>query len=506
MDGGDGAGIAVPYQYGDAVSGSNGDRPSGLLSFGFGAGNHAITLKSEEAGRRAVGKCHQRAVDLETSVQVLWIEPDGCSEATEIFGHILRAIDRPVPPSDGAVEVEGVKGGGAYSADSGREPVFEAMRGEIFGFVNIRFVNYHDMPNVMLVQDPLIGRTILNGQFEILEKIGAGGMGSVYKAAQSGMERMVAVKILHPKLVTRIDLVSRFRREARAMSQLTHPNTVKVLLYGELEDGLLYIVMEYLQGKNLNQLLRASGPMSLNRALIILIQACGALHEAHEAGIVHRDLKPENIFVCSNAEFPDFTKVLDFGLAKVTERQIRAESLVLTQEGMIFGTPEFMSPEQAEGKTLTPASDIYSLAVILYEILTGKLPFEAKNPMQYLQLHVGEPPIPLRERVANLEFPVVLEHILQRALAKRPEDRFASAAEFALAMESVLVKRDGDDVRRGSAELRPLGFPVGFSQYAPAGNRPLRLTWKYAPLAIVALVCLTLGALIAVGLMTFTYD
>src|SRR5439155_13254889 len=140
-------------------------------------------------------------------------------------------------------------------------------------------------------QDPFIGRDILNGQFQILQKIGSGGMGSVYKALQPAMNRMVAIKILHPKLASRKDLVSRFRREAKAMSHLTHPNTVRVLLYGELDDGSLYIVMEYLEGKNLNQTVRAEGPMAYERALPILIQVCGALEEAHRTGIVHRDLK-----------------------------------------------------------------------------------------------------------------------------------------------------------------------------------------------------------------------
>jgi len=159
------------------------------------------------------------------------------------------------------------------------------------------------------------------------------------------MNRMVAGKIPHPKLANRKDLVSRFRREARAMSHLTHPNTVKVLLYGELEDGSLYIVMEYLEGKNLNQSVRKEGPMAAERAVPIMIQVCGALQEAHTQGIVHRDLKPENIFLSTNGGLRDFPKVLDFGLAKVTERELRPGSVMLTQEGMVFGTPEFMSPE-----------------------------------------------------------------------------------------------------------------------------------------------------------------
>ncbi len=288
----------------------------------------------------------------------------------------------------------------------------------------------------MRPQDPNIGRDILGGQFQILQKIGSGGMGSVYKAAQPAMNRMVAVKILHPKLANRKDLVSRFRREARAMSHLTHPNTVKVLLYGELEDGSLYIVMEYLDGKNLNQSVRKDGPMGADRAVPIMIQVCGALQEAHAQGIVHRDLKPENIFLSTNGGLRDFPKVLDFGLAKVTERELRPGSVMLTQEGMVFGTPEFMSPEQAQGKTLDARSDIYSLAVILYEMLTGKLPFEARTPMEYIQHHITKLPLHLDTRVPGKTFPEGLGDVLAKALEKRPEDRYPSAAHFAEALKT----------------------------------------------------------------------
>lgn len=297
-------------------------------------------------------------------------------------------------------------------------------------------------------QDPFIGRDVLNGQFQILQKIGSGGMGSVYKALQPAMNRMVAIKILHPKLASRKDLVSRFRREARAMSHLTHPNTVKVYLYGELEDGSLYIVMEYLDGKNLNQTVRSEGPLPLERGLPILIQACNALEEAHRAGIIHRDLKPENIFLSQQGGMKDFAKVLDFGLAKVTEREMRPGSIILTQEGMVFGTPEFMSPEQAQGKALTPGSDIYSLAVILYEVLTGKLPFDAKNPMEFIQLHVTTKPKPINERVPGKTFPPLLWTVLSKALEKKSDDRYKSAAEFAHSLQAVL---------NGQTEVSPFG-------------------------------------------------
>jgi serine/threonine protein kinase len=330
-------------------------------------------------------------------------------------------------------------------------------------------------------QDPFIGRDVLNGQFQILQKIGSGGMGSVYKALQPAMNRMVAIKILHPKLASRKDLVSRFRREARAMSHLTHPNTVKVYLYGELEDGSLYIVMEYLEGKNLNQTVRSEGPMTIERGLPILIQACNALDEAHRAGIIHRDLKPENIFVTSQGGMKDFAKVLDFGLAKVTEREMRPGSIILTQEGMVFGTPEFMSPEQAQGKSLTPGSDIYSLAVILYEVLTGKLPFDAKNPMEFIQLHVTTKPKPINERVPGKTFPPLLWTVLSKALEKKSDDRYQSAAEFAHALQAVL---------NGATEVPPFQDGTPRPVMPSQGNVP-------TPLAQAAVALPGAGAMTA---------
>jgi serine/threonine protein kinase len=318
------------------------------------------------------------------------------------------------------------------------------------------------------------------------------------------MNRLVAIKILHPKLANRKDLVSRFRREARAMSQLSHPNTVKVFMYGELEeDGALYIVMEFLDGKNLNQTVRKEGPMPAERAIPILVQACGALEEAHRMGIVHRDLKPENIFLCQQGTLTDYPKVLDFGLAKVTEQQMRPGSIILTQEGMVFGTPEFMSPEQAQGRTLDARSDIYSLAVILYEVLTGKLPFLAKTPMEYIQKHVMEAPILLNQRVPERQFSPGLEAVLAKALAKRPEDRYQSAAEFAEALRPY-GSNDGRSYSQSSGPypVSPPVMPGGQPIASPAGLQKAKGSRPGAGLLIgVATACLVLGVLLAVLFM-----
>ena len=358
-------------------------------------------------------------------------------------------------------------------------------------------------------KDNFIGREILNGQFQIVQKIGTGGMGSVYKASQPAMNRMVAIKILHPKLANRKDLVSRFRREARAMSQLTHPNTVKVFMYGELEeDGALYIVMEFLEGKNLNQTVRKEGPMPPDRAVPVLVQVCGALEEAHQMGIVHRDLKPENIFLCKQGGMANFPKVLDFGLAKVTEQQMRPGSIILTQEGMVFGTPEFMSPEQAQGKTLDARSDLYSLAVILYEVLTGKLPFLAKTPMEYIQKHVMEPPILLNQRVPERQFPPGLEAVLNKALAKKPEDRFQSAAEFAEALrpfgsEHQLYHDPSSGRFVVNSTPQPAAVLAPSNLTMPAISSPGKRPGAGLLIGVAA-ACLVIGVLLAVVYMRLT--
>jgi serine/threonine protein kinase len=359
----------------------------------------------------------------------------------------------------------------------------------------------------MRPKDPFIGRTILDGQFRIVQKIGTGGMGSVYKADQPAMNRMVAIKILHPKLVNRKDLTSRFRREARAMSQLTHPNTTKVFMYGELpEDGSLYIVMEMLEGKNLNQTVRRGGPMSAERAIPILVSVCGALEEAHHLGIVHRDMKPENIFICQQAGLKDYPKVLDFGLAKVTEAQMKPGSVILTQEGMVFGTPEFMSPEQAQGKTLDARSDIYSLAVILYEALTGKLPFSARTPMEYIQKHVMEQPIPLNQRVEGKSFPAPLEGVINKALSKEPGDRYQTAAEFAEALQQSL---EPDATTPPVSQVQPsTPEPAAVEPPTPAppvagSAEPVQRGPGTGLLIGVAAGCLLVGVILAVVIMRY---
>jgi len=346
--------------------------------------------------------------------------------------------------------------------------------------------------------EDLIGKEIL-GQFRILERIGRGGMGEVYKAEQPAMDRMVAIKILHEKLAARPDLVSRFRREARAMSRLSHPNTVRVFLYGQLENtGQLYIAMEYLEGMDLARITRRDGPMEHVRASKIIIQVLGALEEAHGVGVIHRDLKPENILLTTQGGITDFPKVLDFGLAKIKEQHPRPGSLVLTREGMVFGTPEFMSPEQARGETLDGRSDVYSMGVIFYEMLTARLPFPRCKPMEYISHHINTPPIPVTERRPELNLPKELDPIMAKALEKNRENRYATAKDFAEALQAVIPRaaRSGPMHAIPSATRGDPTQPQRISSPAPAPEPEKSRGGKGLVIALLAVIAALLIAVI----------
>jgi eukaryotic-like serine/threonine-protein kinase len=344
----------------------------------------------------------------------------------------------------------------------------------------------------------LIGKELL-GQFRVIERVGRGGMGEVYKAEQPAMDRMVAIKILHAKLARRPDLVSRFRREARAMSRLSHPNSARVFLYGQLEEtNQLYIVMEYLDGVDLARLVRRDGPVEIHRAIRILIQVLGALEEAHSVGVIHRDLKPENILLTQQGGLKDFPKVLDFGLAKIQESKPRPGSMVLTREGMVFGTPEFMSPEQARGEILDARSDVYSVALIFYELTTGKLPFPRSKPMEYISHHINTEPIPIGQRNPSLSLPEALNAIVGRALEKNRDKRYQSAREFSDALRTVLppsmqdITQQTSIVKKSSAAAtKPMTRPR--VEKSPPQNR---IAGKGVLIALVAIIVVLVGVVI----------
>jgi serine/threonine-protein kinase len=277
--------------------------------------------------------------------------------------------------------------------------------------------------------DPLVGQT-LDEKYRIEQRLGEGGMGAVYRARHLQMDRPVAIKVLHENLVEDEAARIRFQREARAAVRLQHQNAIAVTDFGETSDGYNYIVMELLEGPTLREILAKEAPIETARAISIMLQASAAVAVAHEAGIIHRDLKPANIIVTQSPEVPAVVKVLDFGVAKLAAGALDDDegTITLRQAGSFIGTPRYMAPEQYNGHELTPAADVYSLGVILYEMLTGMAPFTGSSPVEIAAKHVNNPPHSPRKIVAAI--PEDVERVVLHALEKQPEERPANGAEF----------------------------------------------------------------------------
>ena len=280
--------------------------------------------------------------------------------------------------------------------------------------------------------DPMIGRTIA-GRYEVLSLLGRGGMGAVYKARQPSVQRMIALKVLLKEFADNETVIKRFHQEALAASRLTHPNTISVYDFGQSEDGILYMAMEFLKGMSLADAVRG-GPMPPKRVTHIMRQVCKSLAEAHRAGIIHRDLKPDNIFLTDIQGERDYVKVLDFGVAKL--REYEGKEGTLTQAGMIFGTPKYMSPEQARSTDLDARSDVYALGVILYEMLLGQAPFSGDNPLSILIAHVNETPRSFAEVNPQAKLPAPLEAVVMRAMAKKADARCQTVEELHAQLEA----------------------------------------------------------------------
>lgn len=306
--------------------------------------------------------------------------------------------------------------------------------------------------------DPLLGR-VINDRFRILSVIARGGMGKVYRAEQAPLGRIVALKVLQPNYKGENDpeFDKRFFLEASIVSKLHHPHTVTLYDYGQTTDGVYFMAMEYLEGRTLQRLLRDEGAVEPARALRMLLQTCRALREAHGLGVIHRDLKPANIFLIEHDEDPDFVKVLDFGLLKRTDED---PDEALTQTGLFMGSPKYMAPEQIRGERVSPATDVYSLGVILYEMLTGKVPFDRPSSVNLLMAHVTDPVPALGETNPAVSVTPAVEALVYRCLAKSPDERFASMNELIAAVKTA--------VPTGLT-----GFSTGTGEFASSGPSPM---------------------------------
>jgi serine/threonine protein kinase len=310
--------------------------------------------------------------------------------------------------------------------------------------------------------DALIGRTIAN-KFVIESLLGSGAMGAVYRARQTALDKIVAIKVLHGEHADDAQFAARFQREAKAASRLNHPNSMTVIDYGEEPDGLLYIAMEYLDGENLLGLLKRDFPLAPARTADLLMQTLAALAVAHDMGVVHRDLKPENIMVLHGTDDDgnpaDVVKVCDFGIAKITDSRAykrdgsdRVSEAPVTTAGFLVGTPEYMSPEQGKGEKLDSRSDLYSVGVILYQLLTNVVPFDAENAIGVVLTHITEEPE--RPSLVNPGADRRLEAVCLRALRKVPADRYQTAREMRGDLRAAI------DGSRGTPTSTPAPLPA----------------------------------------------
>jgi serine/threonine-protein kinase len=313
---------------------------------------------------------------------------------------------------------------------------------------------------------------LLDGRYRVDAILGVGGMGRVYKAEHTGIGRIVAIKVLHARLGGSKEAAQRFQREAMASGRLDHPNIVGVSDFGTLDDGSLYLVMEALEGEPLGKRLEREKRIPWPEALSIIRAVLAGLKHAHDKGVVHRDIKPDNIFL-ARKDGETVVKILDFGIAKLYAGN--ADDPATTRAGLTVGTPAYLSPEQAVGGAITPASDLYSTSVVLYEMLTGRAPFTDDDPMAMLRAHVSQDPPPFAEVAPDLELPPGIEAVLNRGLAKVSAERIGNALEYMQALDDA-VRAAGYDpvvvVPRVSSQLAIQSGPHRFPTPLPMFMTP----------------------------------
>lgn len=339
------------------------------------------------------------------------------------------------------------------------------------------------------VVDPLIGRE-LNGKFSLTELIAKGGMGAVYKAKQAPLGRLCAVKVLTPKADQPESFSANFHKrfflEASTAARLTHPNTVTIYDYGKTTDGVYFMAMEYLEGATLAKAIKRDGPFSEERAIHIGLQICRSLREAHAMGVIHRDIKPANVYLIEHGDEVDFVKVLDFGLVKDIEPDANTEEL--TQAGLFMGSPRYMSPEQIQGLSVDTRGDIYSLGIVLYEMVAGRPPFDKGNSIEILMGHMKVTPPALREINPLCQVSQSFEDVILRCLAKNPSDRFSSMDELMVALRQCAKQLTGGTLF-ATAEYQAVsgsgshtvGTSSGHHVFTASGSHSVPLAAPVAP-------------------------
>lgn len=342
-------------------------------------------------------------------------------------------------------------------------------------------------------QDPMIG-VQLAGKYKIKELIGQGAMGRVYLAIQESIDRQVAIKILHQHLMEDRRVAKRFAREAQAASRFNHPNSISIIDFGQTEHDSLYIAMEYITGSDLADIISRDAPLAVDRTVRIAVQVLSALQLAHSNNIIHRDLKPENIMLAEGMPgHKDFVKVCDFGIAKIQQPAGDNRESALTMFGMICGTPYYMSPEQAKGEELDGRSDLYSMGIILYEMLTGKVPFLGSTPVEVIARHLTDLPVPPSKSHPELNIPRAIEKVIMMSLSKKREDRFDCAQKMSEAIERALKEAEFQaDLQRvlNDADTpvivgTPLLTPARGEQIRPPIASPARATNRGAVASFV---------------------
>ena len=302
----------------------------------------------------------------------------------------------------------------------------------------------------------LVGQ-ILDGRYRMIRKVGEGGMSFVYLVQDVATQERFAIKVLSPSLSEDANAMARLRREAALGMRLAHTNVCHIMRLGETEDGLVYVVMPFVEGELLADRTNRLGHIPLEEATRFVRDMCEGLQVAHQLKIVHRDLKPENVMICRRPDGTEYAVVMDFGLAK--ERKAEGELQKLTATGIILGTPEFMSPEQLRGKTLDARTDIYSLSLMVFEMLTGKLPFQGRTQQEMMIARLRSDPIPLRRMRSDLNLPEAVERVLLKAMQRSPEDRYQSTMEFADAFAA--AAGGGAIPERSAGDNRILGKLFG---------------------------------------------